>query len=64
MQRWKILRGYDAYGIVHIDSHAKETYIWPMCSTGRLNIKPIQGLVPATCLECIGVDHRVESTGE
>ena len=49
MRTW---RGRDSYGVVHYDSGAKQTYIWPMCSTGHLDIVRLYTPEAVTCLQC------------
>lgn len=47
-------RGVDGYGIVHFDSGAKRTYIWPLCSRPNLDVFHVRETRPITCLECLG----------
>lgn len=46
-------RGVGEDGLVHYDSEAKQTYIWPMCSTPHLTIKRAPRDRPITCIGCI-----------
>lgn len=47
-----IPRGRDAWGVVHLDSGAKCTYIWPVCRTPYLMLARAP-IVPVTCLKCL-----------
>lgn len=49
----QLQRGQDKWGVVHIDSMAKSTYIWPLCRTPYLKLVSAPSLLPVTCLECL-----------
>lgn len=40
-------------GLVHYDSYAKVTYIWPLCRTPYLNLDRYPPTCVVTCLECL-----------
>ncbi len=40
-------------GIVHYDSRAKPTYIWPLCSTPYLRLHSVDPSRVVTCVECL-----------
>jgi hypothetical protein len=46
-------RGIDTWGIVHIDSNAKRTYIWPVCGSEHLDVYRVPDTRPITCIECL-----------
>lgn len=41
-------------GIVHYDSRAKHTYIWPLCGTEHLSLHRVPSDHVVTCVECLG----------
>lgn len=55
MMATRLRRGIDMYGLVHYNSGAKRTYIWPLCSTPYLAVEAIEATDRrvVTCLLCI-----------
>lgn len=51
--RTPLPRGRDVNGVVHYDSEAKQSYIWPMCSTPYTDIRRVDPTQPVTCLRCL-----------
>jgi hypothetical protein len=45
--------GVDGKGIVHYDSLAKHSYIWPLCSTPYLKLRRVAPTNIVTCIECL-----------
>lgn len=41
-------------GIIHYDSRAKQTYIWPLCGTPHLSLYRVPSDRVVTCVECLG----------
>jgi len=60
MQWYERRRGCDPFGVVHYDSGAKQSYIWPLCSTPHLDIHWVAYRRAITCIECVGVALRIE----
>lgn len=46
-------RGIDEFGLVHYDSKAKRTYIWPVCGTSHLCLRRTLHDAVVTYLPCI-----------
>lgn len=40
-------------GIVHYDSLAKHSYIWPLCGTPYLDLYRVQPTRVVTCVACL-----------
>lgn len=45
--------GVDSRGLVHYDSLAKHSYVWPLCGTSYLTVKRTTKRYLVTCVGCI-----------
>lgn len=46
-------KGQDVHGLVHANSRAKQTYVWPLCGKEYLDVVNVSLDTPVTCFWCV-----------